>query len=115
MVYAKTTAKNGKVKNTPLSEMPLYCKCPQCGKEVKITAYEVQEFLETGTFDINDSSVYCEECQKKTNSLRLDITEALHHIPLNKLKEIYAKVEPYCIVDEDDNVSKKEMPTGCNQ
>ena len=104
MVYAKTTTKNGKVKNTPLSEMPLYCKCPHCGKEVKITAYEVQEFSENGDFNIDESSVYCENCQEKSNSLRLDITEALHHMPLDKLREAYAMVKPYCIVDEDDNV-----------
>ena len=97
MVYVKTITKNGKVKNTPLSEMPLYCKCPQCGKEVKITAYEVQEFSENGEFDIDDSSVYCEECQEETNSLRMNITDTLHHMPLDKLHKVYKMFEPYCI------------------
>ena len=70
MIYAKTTA-NGIPQEIPLTELPLFCKCPECGAEVKTSVYEMLEAKEVfNDFDPDACGIYCDHCQEELNTIR---------------------------------------------
>lgn len=91
MIYSKTTA-NGIPQEIPLTELPLFSKCPGCGAEVKTSTYEVMEFAEEDEdFDPDVCSVYCDHCQEEMNIIReqlstMGIEGSIDTMPLNELK-----------------------------
>lgn len=104
MIYTKTTT-NGIQMDTPVSELPLFCKCPVCSKELRMTPYEVQELIQEGNFDIDESAMYCDDCHEEANLLREQIRNminAVDNMTLDKLKQLGSFLLPYCT--GEDNV-----------
>ena len=100
MIYAKTTA-NGISQKIPLSELPLFCKCPGCGAEVQTDVYDMLEATAGfEDFDPDAFGVYCDHCQEEMNTIRehlsgMDVEETIDGMPLDKLKQLCDLTLPY--------------------
>ena len=40
----------------------VYCRCPRCGKEVKV---DLNEFFGDKEFDLYETRLYCDDCARK--------------------------------------------------
>lgn len=104
MIYAKTTV-NGIPQETPLSELPLFCKCPECGTEVKTDVYDMLEATKVfEDFDPDAFDVYCDGCNEALDiakeSIRI-MNSALDRMPLDKLQEIHSIMLPFWHKDDE--------------
>ncbi|MDE5946529.1 MAG: hypothetical protein K2G63_04385 [Oscillospiraceae bacterium] len=89
---------NGAIKEIPLDEIETFCKCPECGKEVKTDLYELCGMVEeTGEMPF-DIAVWCDECHDEAQTYRRQLrhmSEAYSRMPLEKLREVYNIISPY--------------------
>lgn len=68
--------------------------------------YDVQELIQDLEleFDIDDSAIYCDNCQEELNLSRENIRimmNALDRMPMNKLKQVYDLLDPYYTGEEN--------------
>lgn len=100
MIYTKTT-ENGIQKETPLTSLQMFCKCPECGKEIAMPGCEMLDLaMEFGdNFDFDSSSVYCDACTQERNRIRgqlHNVQDALGRMPLHKAAQLAELLKPYC-------------------
>ena len=98
MIYTKIKTSNNETIKLPVDELDFFCKCPECGKEVKVPFLEL---IGGGNFD-TDCKVYCDECSEKAKEYRNKLKKLkadYSHMPLDKLKELYELVSFYDALD----------------
>ncbi len=75
MIYTKTT-ENGIQKETPLTSLQMFCKCPDCGTEVRLNPSMVEDVAADAgeNFSFDDISTYCDDCDSYRRD-RADVME----------------------------------------
>lgn len=78
MIYTKTT-ENGIQKETPLTSLQMFCKCPKCGKEVRLTPSTIEDIAADAgeNFSFDDIGMYCDECNE-VREARADVMKFIH-------------------------------------
>lgn len=95
MIYTKSI-KTGK--ETPLTAIPLFCKCPVCGMELEMNVYDVLEMAQTSDDSLDVFSIYCPDCNEELENTKESIRSmdgALDCMPLDTLREIHAVMLPF--------------------
>lgn len=70
-VYTKIKGKNGKTREVTVDDLPFYCRCPECNKEIEVSLFD--EIAHNPDFDPYSSRVYCESCTAVFNGIREQI------------------------------------------
>lgn len=81
-----------------LSDIEIFCKCPECGREIEKTASFWEYVSQVSDFEI-DSGFYCENCSEAmANDRRFvleNIEDALNHMPAGELKKFVDAVSEF--------------------
>lgn len=85
-------------KEISLIDLPIFCRCPRCGKEIEVTA-DYWDFWGDLDFDPFESAIYCDSCSSEMNAekeyITENIAESLTHAPHTEAEKILEFVRKY--------------------
>ncbi len=87
-IYTKIKEKNGKAKEIMAVDLPFYCRCPECNKEIEISLYD--EIAHNPDFDPYSSMVYCESCSAVFDEIRTQAKKILGDVDNMPVEELNA-------------------------
>ncbi|HBQ63728.1 MAG TPA: hypothetical protein DD727_02130 [Clostridiales bacterium] len=67
MFYIKTRTASGKVIETDITDVIIFTRCSECGKEQSV---DLTEFFSDGEGDLFTSGILCSECTMSRNKAR---------------------------------------------
>lgn len=85
-IYTKIREKDGSTREVMAVDLPFYCRCPECNKEIEISLFDV--VAENPDFDPYSTKVYCENCTAVFNEIRTQAKKILgdvDNMPVEKL------------------------------
>lgn len=95
---------NGKEIKRKVIDLPFYCTCPCCGKEIELPEY-FELITQNEDFDPFEMNLYCDKCNDKTKSLRQSIKNLIDVVdimPMDKLREVYGLMARYYMTEDDE-------------
>ncbi len=89
MIYLKSD-ENGILTESPLSAVTMFCKCPECGAEVRTTGGDLLELAKTfgDSFDFDECALYCDTCTQKHSRIREQLHAAIDRMPLHEAEQL---------------------------